>query len=196
VHNEAVTRDRSRLWLLAGYVGLGGFFAVEVGVRQRGSASSLAASEDDRDSTRGIVRSYALAASLPLVLRGVRAGPLPRGAQPVGLALQACGLGLRVWSMRTLGGFYSRTLRTRAEQTVVDTGPYRLVRHPGYLGSLLIWTGFAMSSGSLPTVGGVTGVVARAYRRRIEAEERLLRRDLPGYADYARRTKKLIPLIW
>lgn len=98
--------------------------------------------------------------------------------------------------MRTLGAFYSRTLQTREEQTVVETGPYRLVRHPGYLGSLLIWTGFALSSRSLPVVVGVTGVVVHAYGRRIDAEEQLLDRDLPGYGDYRRRTWKLIPLIW
>lgn len=196
VHNVAMGRPRSRWWLLAGYAGLGGFFAIEAAIRQHGRASSLAASEDDRDSTRSIVRAYVLAASLPLVLRGLPARPLPRASEPVGLALQGGGLALRIWSMRTLGAFYSRTLRTQQPQTVVDKGPYRLVRHPGYLGSLLIWTGFALSSGSLPVAAGVLGVIAHAYGRRIDAEERLLGRDLPGYGDYARRTRKLIPLIW
>jgi protein-S-isoprenylcysteine O-methyltransferase Ste14 len=44
--------------------------------------------------------------------------------------------------MRTLGRAYSRTLRTERER-VVEAGPYRHVRHPGYLGSNLIWLGFA-----------------------------------------------------
>lgn len=196
VHNVAMSRPRSQRWLLAGYAGLAGFFAIEAAIRQGGGASSLAASEDDRDSTRSIVRAYLLAASLPLVLRGLPARSLPRASQPVALALQAGGLALRIWSMRTLGAFYSRTLRTQEEQRVVDTGPYRLVRHPGYLGSLLIWTGFALSSGSLPVVAGVASVVSRAYGRRIDSEEQLLDRDLPGYGDYARRIWKLIPLIW
>jgi protein-S-isoprenylcysteine O-methyltransferase Ste14 len=186
----------SRRWLFAGYAGLAGFFAIEAAIRKQGSASSLSASEDDRDSTRSIVRAYVVAASLPLVLRGVPARRLPRASKLVGLALQAGGLALRFWSMRTLGDFYSRTLRTQEEQRVVETGPYRLVRHPGYLGSLLIWAGFALTSGSLPVAAGVTGVVGRAYGRRIEAEEQLLGRDLPGYDEYARRTWKLIPLIW
>jgi protein-S-isoprenylcysteine O-methyltransferase Ste14 len=191
-----MARSRSRWWLLAGYAGLSGFLAIEAGIRQQGNASSLAASEDDRDSTRSIVRAYLLAASLPVVLRGLPTRPLPGASQPAGLALQAGGLALRIWSMRTLGAYYSRTLSTQEEQTVVDTGPYRLVRHPGYLGSLLIWTGLALSSRSLPVVVAVTGVVAYAYGRRIDAEEQLLVRDLPGYGDYRRRTRKLIPLIW
>jgi protein-S-isoprenylcysteine O-methyltransferase Ste14 len=98
--------------------------------------------------------------------------------------------------MRTLGASYSRTLRTAEAQGVVDDGPYRLIRHPGYAGSLLTWTGFALTSGSLPVVGVVTGLLGRAYRRRIAAEEALLRRDLPGYTEYSRRTKRLIPFIW
>jgi protein-S-isoprenylcysteine O-methyltransferase Ste14 len=195
-HNVAMSRAHPRRWLVAGYAGLGGFFAIEAVIRQRGSASSLAASEDDRDSTTAIVRAYQLSACLPLVLRGVAPGSLPRAAQPLGLALQASGLALRVWSMRTLGSNYSRTLRTQGEQAVVDTGPYRLVRHPGYLGSLLIWTGFALTSRSLPVVAGVSGLMARAYAARIDAEEQLLVRDLPGYSEYSQRTRKLIPLIW
>jgi protein-S-isoprenylcysteine O-methyltransferase Ste14 len=114
----------------------------------------------------------------------------------VGLALQASGLVLRVWSMRTLGSFYSRTLRTQDEQLVVDSGPYRLIRHPGYLGSLLIWIGFAFTSRSAIVVTGVAGFVGSAYARRISAEEQLLTRDLPGYGEYRGRTWKLVPYLW
>ena len=98
--------------------------------------------------------------------------------------------------MRTLGASYSRTLRTDDAQRVGDDGPYRLIRHPGYAGSLLVWSGFALTSGSLPVVAVVTGLLGRAYRRRIAAEEVLLRRDLPGYGGYCRRTKRLVPFIW
>jgi protein-S-isoprenylcysteine O-methyltransferase Ste14 len=121
---------------------------------------------------------------------------LPRSAGPAGLAIEATGLGVRLWSMRTLRGSYSRTLRTRPEQQVIHDGPYRLIRHPGYLGSILTWTGCAVTSGSLPTVSAVTGLLLGAYRRRITIEERLLDRDLPGYLAYRERTKKLIPFLW
>ncbi len=98
--------------------------------------------------------------------------------------------------MRTLGASFSRTLRTEDAQRVVDDGPYRLIRHPGYAGSLLTWTGFALTSGSLSVVVVVTGVLGRAYRRRIAAEEVLLRRDLADYVEYSRRTKRVVPFIW
>jgi protein-S-isoprenylcysteine O-methyltransferase Ste14 len=105
-------------------------------------------------------------------------------------------LALRAWSMRTLGASYSRTLRTGEAQPLIDDGPYRLVRHPGYAGSLLTWSGFAMASRSLPVVVVVSGILGWAYRDRIRAEEDLLRRELPGYEDYARRTWRLVPYLW
>ncbi len=182
-------------WTVLGYLGLAGFFAAEAALRRPGSAASLDASEGDRDTTRQIGRAYLAAATLPLVLSPAQPR-LSRAVAPAGLALEASGLGLRLWSMATLGAAYTRTLRTEAEQQVVDAGPYRVVRHPGYLGSLLIWLGFGLTTRRLPVVVGVGVLVGRAYQRRIGAEEDLLGRDLPGYADYAQRTKRLIPFVW
>jgi len=173
-----------------------GFFALEAAFRRRGSASSLVDTPEDQGTTRMIVIGYAVAAELAPVLRRVVPPQLPAAAGPVGLVLQACGLGLRAWSMQTLGAHYSRTLRTEADHQVVEDGPYRLIRHPGYTGSLLTWTGFALSSRSLPVVALVAGLLGRAYRQRIAAEEQLLNRELPGYAEYTKRTKRLIPLVW
>jgi protein-S-isoprenylcysteine O-methyltransferase len=98
--------------------------------------------------------------------------------------------------MWTLGASYSRTLRTGVAQTLTEAGPYSLVRHPGYAGSLLTWIGFAVASRSLPVVAVVAGFLGLAYRDRIRAEEELLRRQLPGYEQYARRTWRLIPYVW
>jgi protein-S-isoprenylcysteine O-methyltransferase Ste14 len=182
-------------WLAAGYAGLAGFLVLEGLARERGGASSLD-SADDRGTTRLILGAYGLAAGLPPLLRTLRGGRLPRLAGPLGLATEAAGLGLRLWSMRTLRSSYSRTLRTSAGQQVTERGPYRRIRHPGYLGSLLTWIGCSVTSGSAPAAAAVTGLLAAAYVRRITAEEALLRRELPGYGDYAGRTKRLIPLVW
>jgi protein-S-isoprenylcysteine O-methyltransferase Ste14 len=190
-----------RGWFLAGYAGIAGFLALEALARKPGQAASLEASPDDQGTTRMIVAAYGVAAELPLVLRRVPALrvpalQLPPAAAPAGLVVQAAGLALRAWSMRTLGESYTRTLRTGAEQPVVTAGPYRLVRHPGYTGSLLTWTGFALTSRSVPVLALAGGLLGRAYQRRIDAEEQLLSRDLPGYAAYQERTKKLVPFVW
>jgi protein-S-isoprenylcysteine O-methyltransferase Ste14 len=137
-----------------------------------------------------------MAYALPVLLRRLPLPIMARAAAATGLVLQACGFGLRVWSMRTLGDFYTRTLRTTQDQRVVDVGPYRTVRHPGYTGALLVWIGLALAARSAPATVLVAGLMGWAYRRRIAAEENLLQRAPPGYADYRRRTKKLIPFTW
>lgn len=143
-----------------------------------------------------IVTAYVVAMPLPLVFTRIRIGQLPPVAGPVGLVMQAIGLALRAWSMRTLGTSYTRTLRTADQQHVVDTGPYRLVRHPGYTGSLLTWAGFALTSRSIPVILLAAALLGRAYQQRIVAEEELLQRELSGYADYMQRTRKLVPFVW
>lgn len=70
-----------------------------------------------------IVTAYALGAELPLVLRRVPVPQLPPVAGPAGLALEATGLALRAWSMRTLGTSYTRTLRTEGDQQSSTAAP-------------------------------------------------------------------------
>ncbi len=189
-------RTDSDRWFVAGYAALAGFFALEAATRERGTASSLTATPDDRNTTRDIVLAYAVAGLAAPLVRLVPIPRLPRVAGPIGLAIEASGLGLRAWSMHTLGGAYSRTLRAESGQQVVEAGPYAVVRHPGYLGSIMTWLGFALTSRSLPVTALVGSLLGNAYRRRIDAEERLLTRDLPAYAGYKARTKRMIPSIW
>ena len=189
-------REGGIAWFAAGYTGIAGFLVLEASTRRRGSASSLNASRDDGGTTRLIVAAYATAAIAAPLVRIARRPHLPRAAGPVGAGIEVAGLALRAWSMRTLGESYSRTLRVDDAQRVVDQGPYRFVRHPGYAGSLMIWTGFALTSRSLAVVEVVGGLLGYAYHRRVAAEEALLRRDLPGYVAYSERTKRLIPFIW
>ena len=165
-------------------------------MRQGGSASDLRAADEDAGSTRRIAAVSLLAALSAPPLRRLPVRPLPAFCAPLGLGTIVCGLALRFWSMRTLSAAYSRTLRVTNEQSVNDRGPYRHVRHPGYLGSLLVWAGFALSSRSAVVVGSVTALLLPAYVRRMDAEERLLERALSGYESYEARTKKLVPGVW
>src|SRR5580704_7132006 len=161
-------------WFAAGYAGVIAFFVLETSTRQRGAASSLKASRDDRGTTRMIIAAYATAVVVAPLVRALRRPRLHRAAGPVGVGLEAAGRG----------------------QEVVARGPYRFLRHPGYAGSLLFWTGFALTSRSVAVVEMVGGLLGLAYHRRVSAEEALLRRDLPGDAAYSRRTKRLIPFVW
>ena len=123
-----------RGWLAASYAEAAAFFALEAVAREPGEASGLAATESDQGTTRQLAAAYGLAAGLSPVLRRLRAGRLAARVRPAGVAMMTAGLALRAWSMRTLGAYYSRTLRTTSDQGVVEYGPYRVIRHPGYLG--------------------------------------------------------------
>jgi protein-S-isoprenylcysteine O-methyltransferase Ste14 len=64
----------------------------------------------------------------------------------VGVALMVGGLALRWWASAVLGGFYTSTLRLAKGQQIINEGPYRLVRHPGYAGVLVPWVGAGLAS--------------------------------------------------
>ena len=187
---------RGLRWFAAGSLGLTGLLAAEALVRAPGQASDLHAGHEDAGSTRGIAVAVGLAALSAPLLRRLPLRPLPRWCAPLGLLVLLAGLALRLWSMQTLAESYSRTLRVTNEQQVTERGPYGHVRHPGYAGSLLVWFGFALTSGSAAVVGTVAALLLPAYAHRMEAEERLLDQELAGYAAYSERTARLVPHLW
>jgi len=110
-------------------------------------------------------------------------------------ALMLGGYGLFALTLRE-NRFASRVVELQAEQQVIQTGPYRLVRHPMYsaIAVMFILTPLALGSwwGLLASAAFPLVLVGR-----IRGEEELLRRDLPGYEAYAQRVRyRLIPLIW
>ena len=92
--------------------------------------------------------------------------------------------------------FAASVIQVEASQTIADTGPYRLVRHPMYSVSLGIWFCLPLALGSF-VVMPVAALMIPILILRLLNEEKFLRRELPGYAEYCRRTRwRLIPLVW
>jgi protein-S-isoprenylcysteine O-methyltransferase len=135
-----------------------------------------------------------------LLVRPPDAADLPASTDGHGIvvasALVVAGLVLRAWSRQTLADACTRTLEVTNAPAVTDRGPYRHVRHPGYLGSLLIRFGCARASGRALLVGAVPALLVPAYTKRITAGEALLERRLRGGADYRSRATRLIPRVW
>jgi len=97
----------------------------------------------------------------------------------------------------TLGTYYTTTLMTSEGQKVVTSGPYAIVRHPGYLGEIMIWTGFAVVSSNLLLFLLLPAMFVAVYLYRISAEERMLVRELgDDYVRYQHRTRRLIPSVY
>jgi protein-S-isoprenylcysteine O-methyltransferase Ste14 len=136
------------------------------------------------------------------VVAGLDAGrfgwsEMPTWLWPVGLALFLPGTLLFSWSMG-VNPFFEKTVRIQTERghRVIDTGPYRFVRHPGYSGFLGWILSAPLLLGSwwafLPSVLSIAALVVRTA-----LEDRTLREELPGYTDYAARIRyRLIPKVW
>jgi protein-S-isoprenylcysteine O-methyltransferase Ste14 len=92
--------------------------------------------------------------------------------------------------------FTSATIEVVADQRVVSTGPYAVVRHPMYSGSLLYFLGIPIALGSW--WGLLVGILMMpVFVLRLFDEEKLLARNLPGYSEYMDRVKyRLVPFVW
>ncbi|HEX3721854.1 MAG TPA: isoprenylcysteine carboxylmethyltransferase family protein [Nitrolancea sp.] len=183
------------------YALLGLFFASERLFRQP-AAASLNAEQLDRQSTRRILRALSVSSLALLVaqlLDAIRLGRLPRSRMlfRTGICAMIAGLVIRVWAMRTLGGAYTRTLHAIDKQRLIQDGPFRLVRHPGYLGTLLVWLGAAIALANGITLAIVGAALMPAYLQRIAAEEAMLTEMFGSdYAAYQRRTGRLVPFVY
>jgi len=124
-------------------------------------------------------------------------GRLPALVQGGALALMALGIALTSWAM-AVNDFFSGTVRIQRERghAVVRSGPYRYVRHPGYVGGIVHHLMVSLVLGSLwGLVPGVLGALALVLRTSLE--DRTLRQELAGYSAYARRVSyRLLPGVW
>lgn len=122
-------------------------------------------------------------------------GGVPGWLSVVALATVLAGYFFVVWVL-SVNSFASRTIQVEQRQAVISTGPYALVRHPMYLGSIVMWLAVPFALGSyfaLPLFALLTAF----YVLRLLNEEKVLREQLAGYAEYCSRTRyRLVPFMW
>ena len=174
----------------------------------RSRMSGDASRQADRGSLRLLY--IVIAASVGLAWLAARIVPQARldarfGLDPTamrwvygtGLGLFAAGLGLRWYSIAWLGRLFTYDVAIAADHRVIDSGPYRFIRHPAYTGSLLSFVGLGTCGGNVVSLLVLVVPIALAFRYRIAIEEAALAAALGSrYGDYAARTRRLIPFVY
>ncbi len=123
---------------------------------------------------------------------------VPPWLQALALLLVAAGYAVVFWAM-LVNRFFSSVVRIQSDrgQHVISTGPYALVRHPGYSAGILIVLASGIALGSWLAAAFLAAVVLPFLLYRVVSEDRVLRSRLDGYADYARHVRwRLIPGLW
>ena len=188
------------LWfLLAGYLLLASFVIIERLLRKTVSSKTFQRGNFDRGSTLLIGSAFGAGLILPLIMEilGVSFFSINFVEGFLSLAVMMIGIGFRVWAARSLGDYYTRTLLTTEWQKVIDVGPYARIRHPGYLGDILLWSGFGVLSSNLIIVFLFPVMFVAIYLYRISVEEKMLIETLGDqYVQYRKRAHKLVPFVY
>ncbi len=120
---------------------------------------------------------------------------VPNIAHVVGISIFLFGCCYRLWAIQTLGEFYSHRVRTLAQHHIVVSGPYRLTRHPAYAGMIIANAGISLYFFNWVTIIVFSFILLPAILLRIFIEEKTLF-EIKGYAEYARKRKRLFPAVW
>jgi protein-S-isoprenylcysteine O-methyltransferase Ste14 len=161
-----------------------------------------------QEATRADRGSYLLfAISLPLslaigfVLPHFAPWANITGHQPLLVTIAALlilfGAAFRWYAIRSLGRYFTRDVAVSGDQPVIQAGPYRLVRHPAYTGTLITMVGVGLGICNWLSLLVVVGVSLAGHLYRVQVEERALSAAIgQPYRDYMRRTKRFIPFIY
>lgn len=138
-----------------------------------------------------------------LVLAGLDTGrfywsaPMPTWLSVLGLALLAASISLSLWAIHT-NRFFSPVVRIQVERGhhLITGGPYRHIRHPGYIAGIASCLGSGLTLGSWWSFAPLVPFVYMILRRTI-IEDRFLHEHLEGYAEFAKSTRyRWIPGVW
>jgi len=160
-------------------------------------------SQDVKSWDKVLAPLMAVSVSFPLVIvagldhRFSWSPVFPLWLSILGLVMIAIGYAFAAWALAE-NRFFSGVVRIQVDRghTVCDSGPYRIIRHPGYAGNILPLPGIALALGSVWTlIQAAVALVLVVLRTALE--DRTLQAELPGYREYAQRVRyRLLPWIY
>jgi protein-S-isoprenylcysteine O-methyltransferase Ste14 len=186
-----------KLMIIIGFSYLYGFFEVFMNLRQgsKGKITHL----DDKGSLWGLYILITIGYFLSFSIGATKIGRVYSWdtCVAIGVALIVIGLIIRIQSMVTLGRFFTYSVAQVDDHQLIETGLYKIIRHPGYLGQLMIFIGISIALSNWLSILAMTIPIAIGYGYRIQVEEKfMLERLGENYLDYQKRTKRIIPMIY
>jgi protein-S-isoprenylcysteine O-methyltransferase len=184
---------------LAGYLGLL-YFASEIVLGLVRRAKAGANSPADRGSSRVlwlvIMPTMFLAYQFEFGWRAAGWPPQP-WVTVVGIAATLAGLALRWYSIICLGRFFTVNVEIAADHQLIDTGPYRWLRHPSYTGALLAFFGLGLCMQNWASLAVIVVCTTAAFSYRMRVEEVALSGAFGDrYRQYMQRTWRLVPGVY
>ncbi len=113
----------------------------------------------------------------------------------LGIFVFVAGFSFRLWAIHTLGRYYSHIVRKVKRHKIIDSGPYRIVRHPAYTGMIFAHVGILLYFFNWITLLILMFILVPAIIVRILIEEKTLF-EITGYRKFAQGRKKILPFIW
>ncbi len=121
----------------------------------------------------------------------------PHRWEQLGLLVMLAGTGIRVHAIRTLARHFTSRVTMLQDHTLIRRGAYRFVRHPSYLGQILILLGLGALMANLVSLIAAPLLTTAALLRRILVEERVMAEHFgQDYEDYRHAPWRLLPLVW
>ncbi len=115
----------------------------------------------------------------------------------IGIALILLGVALRWYAIWMLGSYFTRDVAVSADQKVVQTGPYRFIRHPAYSGTFLTMLGVGLAMTNWASLVALLLCVFSGHMYRVSVEEKALSQTIgQPYREYMQRTKRFIPWVF
>jgi protein-S-isoprenylcysteine O-methyltransferase Ste14 len=186
-----------KLIIIISFSFLYGFFEIFMSMRQKTKRSIV--KSGDRLSIWIIFISISAGYWLSFIIGATGVGRIYHWNTffAIGSILIIVGLIIRITSILTLKKHFTYTVTKIENHELIDKGLYKNIRHPGYLGQLIIFTGISASLSNWLSIVLMIVPVLSGYIYRIVVEERFMIKQMgQKYIDYQKRTKRLIPMIY
>jgi protein-S-isoprenylcysteine O-methyltransferase Ste14 len=174
-----------------------GFFEVFMNLKQRNK--SKVATTGDKSSLWWLYGLITVGYALSFSIGATKVGRIYDWNTffAIGMALVVIGFVIRIHSILTLKQYFTYSVAKVENHKIIETGLYKFIRHPGYLGQLIIFIGLSTSISNWLSVLVMMIPITLGYLYRIKVEERFMLEQLgEDYLNYQERTKRLIPMIY